>query len=515
VSDLGDIDADENNMTVKAQRNSSTETRNVTEKAFGSVKWSALMEVVSRAASPIVTIVLARILTPEIFGVVSIASIAISFSQIFWDAGLGKALVQTEADHDKAANVVFWTNIILGVIVYLCLFFSAPFIADYFKCPASSPVLRVLGLQIIIGSLSSVQSALFVRDLAFRGLFWIKLLTVFIPGVFSIPMAYFGYGVWALVAGTLAGQIVNMLLLWFYSPWRPRLHYDFPLAGKILRFGYWVLAETLAGWLLVSFDGIIVGRYFGVHDMGVYRTGMTLTSVIFGLTLCPCLPILYPSFSRLQDDHSTLIRSFRKVAGVVMTLAVPMGVGLFLLGDNIATIVFGNKWAGLGFVLSILGLKEGLLWTVGINAEAYRAIGRPDIMTKFMFVQILYFLPAYFLAAQSGLTVFLYVRLALAMTAIPIQLFLCYRILGVSPYFLWENGKSAFLATTTMAVCIQFLKWSVVHLAISVPHILLLAILILAGIIVYAATLWLVDRAFVLEMLRLSRRVLAREAAPV
>jgi O-antigen/teichoic acid export membrane protein len=191
-----------------------------------------------------------------------------------------------------------------------------------------------------------------------------------------------------------------------------------------------------------------------------------------------------------------------------------MGVGIFLLGDSMATILFGNKWIGLGFVLSILGLKEGLLWAVGINAEVYRAIGRPDIMTKFMLVQVLYFLPAYFWAAQSGLSVFLYVRLALAMTAIPIQIFLCRRILGVSSMYLWENGRSAILATMAMAVCIQLLKWSVDQYVIGIPPFLLLGLLIVAGIIIYTATLWLVDRLFILEMVRLSKRIFAREAIP-
>jgi O-antigen/teichoic acid export membrane protein len=509
------MEDDNNDRVITDCRSCNSEARNVADKAFGSVKWSALMEVVSRTAAPIVLLVLARILTPDVFGVVAIASIAISFSQILWDAGLSKALIQTESDQDKAANVVFWTNIVLGILVYLLLFFCAPIIAVYFKSPASAPVLRVLGLQIVIGSFSSVQQALFVRGLAFRGLFWIKLFTVFVPGLFSIPMAYFGYGVWALVAGTLAGQVMNLLLLWFYSHWRPKFHYDFQFARHILRFGYWVLAETLAGWLLVTSDSIIVGRYFGVHDMGVYRTGLTITTIAFGLTLSPFTPILFASFSRLQYDHSTLTRIFQKVVGLVMTLSLPMGAGLFLLGDIIATVCFGNKWAGLGIVLSILGLKEGLLWAVGVNSEVYRAMGRPDIMTKLMFVQVLYFLPAYFLAAQSGLTVFLYVRLALALTSIPIQLFLCNKLLGVSPYYLWENGKNSILATTAMTVCLQILKWSVDYLGIGTPCVMSLALLILAGIFIYAATMWLMDKPSVLEMLRLSRRVIVREATPV
>ena len=176
--------------------------------------------------------------------------IAISFSQLFWDAGLSKALVQTKQAPEEAANVVFWTNFVLGILIYVVLFVTAPAIALFFRSPASGPVLRVLGFQIVIASLSSVQQALFVRDLDFRGLFWIKLLTAFVPGLFSVPLALFGYGVWALVGGSLAGQTLNLWLLWQRSPWRPKATFDMTLVRTLFRFGFWVLLESLGAWSL-------------------------------------------------------------------------------------------------------------------------------------------------------------------------------------------------------------------------------------------------------------------------
>ena len=182
----------------------------ITAKAVHSLKWSALMEIVSRTAQPIIFVILARLLTPADYGVMATAMIAISFSQMFWDAGLSKALIQTKAAPEDAAHVVFWTNVVLGLLIYILLYLAAPAIALFFKSPASGPVLRVLGIQIVIASLTSVQQALFVRDLDFRGLFWIKLLTAFIPGLFSIPLALKGFGIWALVTGSLVAQIINL-----------------------------------------------------------------------------------------------------------------------------------------------------------------------------------------------------------------------------------------------------------------------------------------------------------------
>lgn len=479
--------------------NSHTETQAVTSKAVGSLKWSALMEVVSRTAQPIVFVILARLLTPNDFGVVATAMIAISFSQMFWDAGLSKALIQTRKAPEGAAHVVFWTNVVLGLLIYLLLFIAAPAVALFFNSPASGPVFRVLGIQIVIASLSSVQQALFVRDLDFRGLFRIKLFTAFIPGMFSIPLALYGGGVWALVAGSLAGQILNLYLLWYRSNWRPRLIFDVGLGRKLLGFGFWVLLESFGAWLIIWGDNLIVGRFLGVHDLGVYRTGWMLVTILFGLVLNPFLPVLYPTFSRLQDDLPALKKTFHRVNRVVFVLALPMGTGLLLVGPEAASFLFGEKWQGLGFVVGVLGFMHGIAWLVGINAELYRAMGRPDMNTKLMYAQLLYYLPAYYFAAQYGLETFTITRFTVALVATPIHIYLCVKMLGVSPFYLWQEGKPMILSTIIMAIVVAVLKWCLLPL-IAIPHASLsLGLLVGTGGMIYLCCLWLLDRSFVLQ----------------
>ena len=478
----------------------------ITTKATQSLKWSALMEIVSRTAQPVIFVILARLLTPNDFGVVATAMIAISFSQMFWDAGLSKALIQTREAPEEAAHVVFWTNVVLGLAIYLLLFFMAPAIALFFKSPESGPVLRVLGIQIIIASFTSVQQALFIRDLNFRGLFWIKLFTAFIPGFISIPLALFDYGVWALVAGTLVGQVVNFYLLWQKSIWRPKFQYNANKVRSMFGFGFWVLLESFGAWLITWGDNLIVGHFLGIHDLGVYRTGWMLVTIIFGLILNPFLPVLYPAFSRLQDDLPTFKNAFHKVTSVVIALALPMGIGLLLVGPEVAAILFGEKWQGLGFVVSILGLMLGISWLVGINAEIYRAMGRPDMNTKLMYVQLLYFLPAYYIAAQYGLAVFTITRFMVAIIAIPIHIYICVKLLGVSPLYIWQQCKPMILATLVMSLCIGILKWVVLPIML-IPHVILsICILICSGSLTYLVCLWFLDRSFFIEIKNLIRK---------
>jgi PST family polysaccharide transporter len=482
--------------------------KSLTGKAISSLKWSVLMEVVSRTAQPIIFVILARLLTPDDFGVLATAMIAISFSQMFWDAGLSKALIQTSHGPEDAAHVVFWTNICLSVLIYIVLFFSAPFIANFFKSPLSGHVLRILGIQIIIASLSSVQQALFVRDLNFRRLFWIKLFTALIPGFFSIPLALFGYGVWALVTGTLVGQTANLYLLWKKSSWRPQLLYDSGLARSLFGFGCWVLLESFGAWLIVWGDNLIVGRFLGTHDLGVYRTGWMLVTIVFSFALNPFLPVLYPTFSRLQGDLSALKNTFIRVNRIVFAIAMPIGVGLFLVGPEAASFLFGQKWAGLGFVISVLGLMHGSAWLVGVNAELYRAMGKPDMNTKLMYFQLLYYLPVYYFASQYGLEIFTVARLAVAVIATPIHVYLCVKILDVSPFYLWKEGKPMLLACLVMASGVAILKWIVLP-SIQLPYVhLSLAILIFLGGGIYLFSLWYLDRFFILQTTSLFKKAM-------
>jgi O-antigen/teichoic acid export membrane protein len=284
------------------------------------------------------------------------------------------------------------------------------------------------------------------------------------------------------------------------------LIYNKVLASKLFSFGFWVLLESFGAWLIVWGDNLIVGRFLGIHDLGVYRTGWMLVTILFGLALNPFLPVLYPTFSRLQDDLPALKNTFHRVNRVVVALALPMGIGLWLTGPELATIFFGSKWQGLGLVLSILGLTYGLAWSVGINTELYRAMGRPDINTKLMLVTVLLYMPAYYIAAQFSLEIFLYVRLSLVFVGIAIQVYLCRRTLNVSPFYLWHNGKNFVLAAMAMALVIAALKWGILPM-IHVPHVSIsLAIFIGTGSLIYLGCLWFLDRAFMLGTINLIKK---------
>jgi len=376
------------------------------------LKWSFLGELASKAVTPVVFVVLARLLTPEDYGVVAAATMVISFSQIFWEAGMGKSIIQYQGDRTAAANAAFWINNALGLLVAGALVASSGLIADrIFHDPRVAPVLQVMALQVLLSASVSIHIALLQKDLNFKHLFWVRLATVAIPGLASIPLALYGMGYWALVAGTLAGQVFQVLLLWKTSAWRPRFAFDQRVAGELVRFGGWVAATALLAWFYLWADSLIVGIYLGSHELGLYRTGNAFVMMIFGVLFSPLMPVFYSFLSQVSSTPLRAENIFRNIMRLMAFVSVPLGSILCILSQQIGARVFGSNWEGIWLVLAIMSIAQSLAWCVSPFVEYYRGMGRPDLETKVMVYALPIYLTAYLLSAPFGLEVFLWVRL--------------------------------------------------------------------------------------------------------
>ena len=481
----------ENNLTAS----------DIKSRAVKSVKWTALAEIVSRSASPLIMLILARLLTPEDFGIVGVAMIAIGLAQIIQNFGFEKALIQRETEIAESANIVFWTNTGIGVIVYLIIFANAPLIADFFHEPKVVDVLRVLCLQIILVSLATVHLALLQREFGFKQLFIARLAPSFVPGVVSIPLALIGQGVWALVWGSLTGAFVQLFLFWHLSKWRPKLSFNVSVAKQLFSFGIWVTLEMLLGWLIVWGDSIILGHFLGVHELGVYRVGMTFIALVFGL-FNSLIPIAYSSFSRLQSNHVELKSSFLKTSQLMAAISLPIGFILALTAHPISSLVFGQKWQGIEVVISIIGIMHAIAWLVGINPEVYRAVGRPDVNVKLLIAAVIYYIPVYVLAAPYGLLVFCLARLGVAVVAMPLHFFVVNRILQLPFTYLRTCIKSPLLASLPM-IAIIYGGVNVFNPFDGWQGWLKLAFVLLLGVGSYVAMMWLLDRKFTQQTIRL------------
>jgi O-antigen/teichoic acid export membrane protein len=477
------------------------------QKTTNSIKWSALKIVVPRLINPLVMMVLARILVPENFGMIATAMIVISFSQMFWDAGLSRALIQTDEPVLRVANVVFWSNLILGILVYVIIFLMTPLLSVYFNSPQIILVIRILSIQIVIMSLTTVQDALFTRDLNFRPLFLAGTASSILSGLVSIILALYGLNVWALVLGTLLGSLLNLLLLWTRSTWRPTVQVDWLLAPKLFRFGFWIVGLSLMGWIINWFDSLLVGRYLGVTDLGIYRTGVTIISMLFSLVVAPISAVLFPSFSRLQNDRIKIAKYFHDVNKIIISLVVPIGVGLFLVSNDLILFLVGEKWDGLGAVIGVLALSEGLSNCVVINTIIYQAIGKSDIQPKISVFLLPLFIFTYLTVAPLGMMPLLWSKLGLSLFTVPINMIPVVRVLKISPLYIFHQGKYIFVSTIFLTASVLVFQWVCSSCVYPSNSFLILLGSILIGVVSYFGSLWVLDRPFLLNIQSLAKSV--------
>ncbi|MDH1262582.1 lipopolysaccharide biosynthesis protein [Pseudomonas sp. GD03944] len=399
------------------------------------LKWSFLAEFATKLVQPLLFIVLAWFLTPEDFGVMTAAMMVVAFSQIFWEAGMSKALIRQQTELAVAANSAFWINVGLGVVIAITLYgFSSSIALSFFQDDRVTAVLKAMTVQIIFGALCSVQIALLQKEMSFKKLFWVRFATVILPGMASVPLAWYGWGYWALVMGTLAGQLVQVVMLWSISTWRPRLIFKSDVTRDMVRFGSWVGLAGFLAWFYQWADALIVGAFLGGHELGLYRVGSLLVIYGYAIVSAPVLPVFYSWLVREAKQDISL--SLRKIVNVLGGIFLPLGFFIYGISNWAESLFFEDVWAGVGQVIGVIALAQGLSCLFVANSEAYRAAGSPQYEVYPMAIGVAVFLPAYIFSVEYGLEAFLYARL-LCVVAFGslIHAVLAHKCLGIESWF--------------------------------------------------------------------------------
>lgn len=467
-----------------------------------SLKWSALGEIASKVLPPLFYIITARLLTPEDFGVVATSAMVVAFASILWEAGLSKALIQNQEHENlqKMSNIVLYTNMVLSVLLYIILFFSSDAIASFFHDERVADVLQISGLSLIIGSLMSVQTALLQKDFGFKKLFFSRFVGAIIPGIVSVALAYYGYGYWALVYGSIASMILQALILWKISHWRPSYEYDLAVAKKMFHFSKWVLLSALLSWFFIWGDIFVLGFFFTSHELGLYRTGNYFVGAIIGLVTAPIAPVMYSYFSKIQHDKESVKRALLLSSKVVSFFVLPIGVGLYIVQNPLSDLIFGEKWIGIASVIGYLALMHGVAWIIGLNNSAYAAVGRPDIESKILIINLFLYLAVYILSAQINFEFFLFARFMLAVVSIYVHIYASKKILNIGFLETFVNIKYILL------VLIPIL--AVNHLFINeyISSYFSMFLILLASVIVYLITIYILDKKLLITLKNIIKR---------
>ena len=370
-------------------------------------KWSAITEIAAKLVTPIVSMVLARVLTPEAFGVVTTLTMVITFAELFTDAGFQKYLVQhnfkDEKDRDESTTVAFWSNLVLSFFFWgVIAIFNEP-LAAMVGNSGLGHVLIVASAAIPLASFSSIQMALYKRDFDYKTLFKVRMVSTVIPLVVTLPLAFWLRSYWALVVGTLSVNLVNATLLTAFSKWKPHLYYSFAKLKEMLSFSIWSMTESVLAWLTNYVDVFIVGTMLSQYYLGLYKTSSTLIGQIMGLVTSVTTSVLYSALSRLQNDEKEFQRLFFRFQKIVGLMLIPIGMGVFLFSDFVTETLLGDQWVEASGFVGLWGLTSALTIVLShYSSEVFRAKGLPKISVIAQLLHIVVLWPVILVAVKYG-----------------------------------------------------------------------------------------------------------------
>lgn len=432
-------------------------SESLNNKVLSATKWSATTEIVARLLLPVVNMVLARVLTPEAFGVVATLTIIISFAEIFTDAGFQKYLVQHEfvdaIDREESTCVAFWSNLVMSLLIWGIIIVFAEPLATLVGNPGLGVVLVVACASIPLTGLSSIQMALYKRDLDFKILFKVRLVGILVPLLVTIPLAIWMRSYWALVIGTIAQNLINALLLTYFSSWRPRLFYSLDKLRVMLSFTAWSVVEAVSIWLTSYVDVFIVGTMLSQYYLGLYKSSMTLVGQIMGLVTTTTTPILFASLSRLQSDEDGFKDLFIRFQKIVGLMVIPLGFGIFCFSDLVTEVFLGSQWMDASDFIGLWGLTSSvtiILWH--FSSEVYRAKGRPKLSTLAQILHIIFLWPTVLIAVNYGFEILYVSRSLVRLQGILVHMLLMFYVVRISPWKMIKNVAPSLAASTIMLV---------------------------------------------------------------
>ena len=432
-------------------------SENLNTKVVAATKWSAVAEIASKLITPISTMVLARLLSPEAFGVLVTATMVISFAEIFTDAGFQKYIVQHSFTDDdslyKSTAVAFWSNLFLSFIIWgvICVF--SPLIARLVGNEGYGLVIAVSCICIPIGAFSSIQMALFKRKLDFKTLFLVRIVGIAIPIVITIPLAILTHSYWSLIIGMIALNICNAVLLTFKSDWKPRWFYDWNLFKEMFSFTMWSMIEAVTIWLTGYLDVFIVGSVLNAHYMGIYRTSMSTVGQIMTLVTSATTPVLFSALSRLQDNDVEFKKLFFRFQKMVGMLVIPMGVGIYLFRDLVTGILLGAQWGEASYMIGWWGLTSAI--TIVLShycSEIYRSKGKPKYSVLAQVAHLCFLVPTVLISVRYGFNTLCVSRALIRFTLIGVNLVLLYVLTRITPWEMIKNIGFSCIASIVMAL---------------------------------------------------------------
>lgn len=346
---------------------------------FANLFWRFAERAGAQTVTFIVSIILARKLDPEVYGIVAIISVFTSFLQIFIDGGLGNALIQKEDADDVDFSSVFFFNLFICILLYLLLFFIAPFISTFFGNESICNLLRVSGLILIISGVKNIQQAYVSKNLLFKKFFYSTIGGTIVSAILGVYLAYNGFGAWALVVQQLSNLLIDTLILWISVKWRPILKIDLKRLRELYSFGWKLLVTNVIESIYRNMQQLIVGKVYSVGDLAYYNKGQTFPTLIMTNVQMSIDSVIFPVLSKEQKNKERLKLMIKRSSKLSFYIVGPLLGGIFGTAENLTKLLLTEKWLPCVPYMRIYCLIWFTCCISFVNMNAIMAQGRSDI----------------------------------------------------------------------------------------------------------------------------------------
>lgn len=355
---------------------------NYKNRATSGLLWTFLERFGAQCVTLIVSIILARLLDPVVFGTVAIVTVFMEILNVFIDSGLGNALIQKKDADDIDFSSVFYFNIFMCIALYLVLFFLAPLMSRFYGMDELTDIIRVMGLSLIVSGVRNIQRAFVSRKLQFKRFFFATIGGTLGAAALGIWMAYRGFGVWALVAQGLFNNVVGTVILWLTVKWRPKRVFSFTRFRGLFSFGWKLLVSDLINTVYNNLRQLIIGKMYTTQSLAMYNRGYMIPNV-FVININSAIDsVLFPVMSSAQDDVNMIRAMTRRSIRVSSYIMWPVMMGIAACSTPLVSILLTDKWLPCVPFLIIFCISYAFLPLQTANLNAIKALGRSEIYLK-------------------------------------------------------------------------------------------------------------------------------------
>lgn len=347
-----------------------------------SLFWKLIERAGVQGITFVISLLLARLLTPEDYGMISLTTIFISISNVFVQSGLSTSIIQKKTPDSLDYSTVFYCSVVLSLLIYIILYLSSPYISVFFGIADLNKILRVLSLNIIFGAFISIQNAYASKKLMYKEVFKSAIIASVLSGIVGIIAAYMELGVWALVIQQLLSSILNCIILYLIIPWRPSLSFSLKRFKELFNFGSNILFSELVNNVFINLRGLVIGKFYTASALGYFNRGRHFPELIMNNVNGAIQSVMLVAYSSEQDNNIILKRMVRRSMKISAFIVFPLMIGMAVIAEPLVIVLLTEKWRSSVIYIQICALTFMWMPIHTANLQVIKAMGHSQLILK-------------------------------------------------------------------------------------------------------------------------------------